>query len=648
MRRSYVSNFQPLNFVLFLCATLSFESLQASEIKWECIAIDDYLTSSICEDKFGRTLTIGEPKELGMNWSVRLTMPGGSVFEGTSSDGIISGTRVDPDNTITSGMIVGKLFHGKSKITYPDGGIYVGYLSEGEREGLGTLTTLDGSITEGEWLDDGIYNGQHIGANDVGNIVTYNGYFDPETGEENGKGQVKWSTGESYKGSFVQGIMEGYGEYIYVGGDVYKGYWLEGKKNGFGIYQHIEPIDGGAYTYDRYEGEFKDDLFSGIGVLFLKSKIIYIGGFQDSFRSGYGIHAAGVTGAWGEDDKTILRGQWNNSQDGNSIEEYADGSSYVGLIKNGIRSGMGKLNFPANRRSKSGYFIDDKLQGLGVETRHSSTIEVNFVDGLKDGEAQITWNDGEQSLAVFNEGEYIWDSLESRKSSMFLSKRLALVIGNDNYASRPLENAVSDSIGIKNALEEAGFQVIHSANLDQQTFLQAIWAFERKLKSMGPSTTALFYYSGHALEVDGINYLNPTDAVIESKFDLETKSINVSRVFSALAAASSGVKIMILDACRTNPFVSFSRSPSQGLAQMNAPTGTIISYSTAPGKLALDGMVDGYSMYTGSLIQSIGLPGLTIEEAFKRTRQSVVKLSDSKQIPWESSSLLGDFYFLKE
>tara|TARA_B100001057_G_scaffold487638_1_gene570680 strand:- start:1521 stop:1874 length:354 start_codon:yes stop_codon:yes gene_type:complete len=107
----------------------------------------------------------------------------------------------------------------------------------------------------------------------------------------------------------------------------------------------------------------------------------------------------------------------------------------------------------------------------------------------------------------------------------------------------------------------------------------------------------------------------------------------------------AGIKIVILDACRNNPFTSFSRSPVLGLAQMNAPSGMIISYSTSPGSVALDGTAEGYGYFTGSLINAINTPGLTIEQVFKKTRQSVVSLTNRQQIPWESSSLLGDFYF---
>ena len=122
----------------------------------------------------------------------------------------------------------------------------------------------------------------------------------------------------------------------------------------------------------------------------------------------------------------------------------------------------------------------------------------------------------------------------------------------------------------------------------------------------------------------------------------------MNRVFEVLNESIDGVKIAILDSCRNNPFVSSIRSSKQGLAQMSAPPGTIIAYSTAPGETAIDGSSKGFGIYTGSLIEAINQPGLRIEEVFKETRKSVVRITKGQQIPWDSSSLISDFYFIKE
>ena len=265
-----------------------------------------------------------------------------------------------------------------------------------------------------------------------------------------------------------------------------------------------------------------------------------------------------------------------------------------------------------------------------------------FKNGLFHGSGLVTLNDGETYFAEYKEGKYVGE-LDVIPQTKFA--RVALVIGNDNYISGPLDNAVSDSIGIRISLEASGFEVIYASDADQKAFLNALEQFEKTLQRYGPKTEALFYYAGHAVQVDGTNYLNPIDAEINTKYDLEVRSINVSRIFSIMEKSIAGIKIVILDACRNNPFTSFSRSPVLGLAQMNAPSGMIISYSTSPGSVALDGTAEGYGYFTGSLINAINTPGLTIEQVFKKTRQSVVSLTNRQQIPWESSSLLGDFYF---
>ena len=128
--------------------------------------------------------------------------------------------------------------------------------------------------------------------------------------------------------------------------------------------------------------------------------------------------------------------------------------------------------------------------------------------------------------------------------------------------------------------------------------------------------------------------------------EAEVEAISADEIMNALAIAENGIKIMILDACRDNPFKSFTRNLQQGLAKMDSPTGTIIAYSTAPGRTALDGGFDyDNSIYTKSLTESMDVYDLKIEEVFKRTRREVERTTEGDQVPWESSSLLGDFYF---
>ncbi len=222
------------------------------------------------------------------------------------------------------------------------------------------------------------------------------------------------------------------------------------------------------------------------------------------------------------------------------------------------------------------------------------------------------------------------------------SKRWALIIGNANYLSSPLRNPVNDARAIAKLLEGLNFQVTLLENASQRDMKKAIDTFGQSLQEGG---TGLFYYSGHGVQVGGRNYLVPVGASIESEPDVEYEAVDAGRVLAKMEAARNEMNLVILDACRNNPFASQFRAANQGLATLNAPAGTFISYATAPGSVASDG--EGQNgLYTGELIQHMSTPGLKLEEVFKRVRSGVQGKSNGAQIPWDASSLTGDFYFI--
>ena len=225
------------------------------------------------------------------------------------------------------------------------------------------------------------------------------------------------------------------------------------------------------------------------------------------------------------------------------------------------------------------------------------------------------------------------------------NKRVALLVGNSNYQSNPLKNPSNDIRLLEKTLKKTGFEVITETDVSRKKFRKALNEFRNKLNSYGESTDALFYYSGHGMQYEGNNYLIPLKSDIETEYDLDDESISSNRILSAMASVSSGVKIILLDACRDNNFRSFVRSNKKGLALMTAETGTIIGYATGPGKVAFDG--DGnYSPFAKALAESIENPGHTIERVLKETRKMVVEETNGRQTPWTSSSLTGDFYFI--
>jgi formylglycine-generating enzyme required for sulfatase activity len=220
-------------------------------------------------------------------------------------------------------------------------------------------------------------------------------------------------------------------------------------------------------------------------------------------------------------------------------------------------------------------------------------------------------------------------------------RRLALVIGNSAYESAPLKNPVNDARAMAKALNEFGFDVTERENLTQKDLKREIQSFGEKLVKGG---VGLFYYAGHGMQVGGRNYLIPIGAKIDREQNVQFEGVDLGLMLSEMAYAKNRTNIVILDACRDNPFAHSFRSVVQGLASVDAPAGTLIAYATAPGSVASDGPGDN-GLYTADLVKSMHVPGLKLEDVFKQVRTEVRESTGGKQIPWESSSLEGDFYF---
>jgi len=222
-------------------------------------------------------------------------------------------------------------------------------------------------------------------------------------------------------------------------------------------------------------------------------------------------------------------------------------------------------------------------------------------------------------------------------------RRLALVIGNANYTMNILANPVNDAMEMEILLKSSGFQVKRYTDLDQSAMKKAIDEFGSTLNS---SEVGLFFYAGHGIQANGRNYLIPVDASLKTENDVEYNCVDAGRILAKMEDAGTKTNIVILDACRDNPFErSWSRkSTGQGLAFMDAPMGSLIAYSTSPGKTASDGSGKN-SPYTSAIIQYMKLPNVKIEDFFKLVRVKVRENTNGKQVPWESTSLEGDFYF---
>ncbi len=227
-------------------------------------------------------------------------------------------------------------------------------------------------------------------------------------------------------------------------------------------------------------------------------------------------------------------------------------------------------------------------------------------------------------------------------SSTSTEKRVALVIGNSRYESAPLRNPVNDANLMASTLREIGFDVIARTDANLREMQLAIREFSRKIQN---GSVGLFYYAGHGMQSAGRNFLIPIGASIEVEGDVVLEGLDLNSVLEQMGMAQNRLNIVILDACRNNPFTRSFRSGSQGLAQVNAPAGTFIAYATAPGQTASDGKGQN-GLYTQELMANLRSPGLPIEEVFKRVRVQVKQKSNGVQIPWDASSLEGAFYFV--
>ena len=221
------------------------------------------------------------------------------------------------------------------------------------------------------------------------------------------------------------------------------------------------------------------------------------------------------------------------------------------------------------------------------------------------------------------------------------AERVALLIGNNQYATTPLRNAVNDAKDLSEALKELGFKVIVRENASRRDMIEAIREFGQALEG---ASTALFFYAGHAMQFKDRNYLIPIDAAMGSEEDVTFFSVEIGQVFDRMDRARTRFNFLILDACRDNPFAASFKTTSQGLAQMSSPSGTLIAYATAPGSVAADGYGRN-GIYTKHILQNIRVPDLPVEIMFKRVREGVERETRRLQTPWDSSSLKGDFAF---
>ena len=463
--------------------------------------------------------------------------------------------------------------------TWESGSKYSGDYQNGKRSGQGTYLWSNGDKYVGDFVDNGL----------------------------NGQGTYTWPNGEKYVGEYKDGKRTGQGTFTWPNGDKHAGGYVDGKRTG-----------QGTFTWpngDKYVGDFKDSERTGQGTFTFADGNKYAGEYKDGIRSGQGVFL------------------------------FASGKKYVGEFSNGDFNGRGIMYDSAGKISESGIWNNDNLV-------ISQYIDPNSFTFLAKGNSSpaatdVQRRENERKAAQLQKDREIFEE-EKRQSLKAQTqvapdnrRRLALVIGNDNYSSMPrLNNAVNDAKSMTDALRQANFEVMSYNNLDKRRMEEVLRNFTGKL---GRDDVGLFYFSGHGIQADNRNFLIPVSENVKKTSEVPYEGIDVNRVMDNLKDAKNALNIVVLDACRSS-LPDARGGMSRGLTVTDAPQGSIIAYATSPGKTASDGD-SGNSPYTKNLIKAMQRKGVKIEEVFKEVRQSVIRETNGEQTPSETSYLVGDFYF---
>ncbi len=339
---------------------------------------------------------------------------------------------------------------------------------------------------------------------------------------------------------------------------------------------------------------------------------------------------------------------------------WENGDKFVGEYSNNKRNGLG-IDYLANGQIKDSgtfrdgrlaltHYVDPKLYPFNSSIVVTA-IQASMPDPVKAERDRLAADlevsrKKQQELEEQLRASQVAVTQNSRPvQNISNERRVALVIGNATYKINPLKNPVNDSTDMARSLRSVGFDVIEANNTTLAQMREATRRFADKL---GNSDVGLVYYSGHGVEVKGKNYLIPVNADIKREYEVVDQAFDASQFLEMMdnirGPNNKRVNILIVDACRNNELQKSWRSTNNGLARMDAPGGTFISFATAPGRVAADG-AGRNSPYTKHLLQALKQPNVPIEQVFKVVRRNVMEETKGEQIPWENSSLVGDFYF---
>lgn len=494
-------------------------------------------------------------------------------------------------------------------------------------------------------------------------------------GRRNGFGVYRWGkkskgAGDLYVGNFANNRRDGVGVYAYESGHSYIGEWVNGKRTGRG--QYFWSAKSKKWAKDIYVGSFIDNWRTGQGAyLNANQKTVAVGEFNKNKLDGpwveYDLAGTKVGSGESRDGKLLTRRDIAERrypiaqfESWIPVPSLRDSLQITRLATPGTTSSPSETGIPgkttvvkSDRVARAAAQLAKEKERLRAEQASLREMrEAVEAQKLTEQAARIKQQAAklkrqrEEMAAALKEADSVRDSVED-SSVRHKVKKVALVIGNSTYQVGALPNPVNDAQDVAKELRQQGFKVIRRDNVTLTDIRSALRTFASEFEK---SDVGLVYYSGHGVESKGINYLIPVDnSTIQREYELEVGAFPASQITAMMeevqdADERNRVAILILDACRNNPLRRSFRSATVGLARMDAPAGTFISFSTSPGTVALDG-TGRNSPFTKHLLRAMRKPNMPIERVFKEVRRAVMRETDNTQVPWESSSLTGDFFF---
>ena len=528
---------------------------------------------------------------------------------------------------------------------HANGERYVGEFKDGKPNGQGTYTHPNGERYVGEFKDDK-YNGQGTVTHPNGE-KTVGEYKD---GKRNGQGTFTSASGNRYVGEFKDDLANGEGTFTFANGNRYVGEFKDDKSHGRGT---LFASNGSVIS----QGVWADDKFvrsAPVQQASVANQAVVLVPVQPNnsqsnlplCTGAYGVLNTSWSGCFGTHEVSNV-GKYSCDRkdgfcDGVGTLVFTDGRKYVGEFKGGMRTGKGVLIDKQGAVIRDGFWAENRF--VGSVQQFQQVIEPSSEIAKLRAEAEEAKRKQAEVEAQLRFSQQTAQPFKPNLSSG-TERRVALVIGNATYKVNPLKNPANDSTDMARSLRSVGFEVIEANNTTLAQMREVTRRFADKL---GNSDVGLVYYSGHGVEVKGKNYLIPVNADIKREYEVVDQAFDASQFLEMMdnirGPNNKRVNILIVDACRNNELQKSWRSTNNGLARMDAPGGTFISFATAPGRVAADG-VGRNSPYTKHLLQALKQPNVPIEQVFKVVRRNVMEETKGEQIPWENSSLVGDFYF---